>query len=218
MPGLYTNYRQGLYKINSLLPLYGVWGTIKIVIKNIVWVERMYRLEKDLSGSEEQVTPKIPLRVIYYSNDDLDLTMWKGREQILHIRGEYGILQFKKRFRRGDKIFVAYCGDDIVGFVWLEFPPGEDVGYLLSLDEAYTFDAWTFEAYRGNRALPVIQQEISKYLIQNHSNLRRIVTHIAVWNEPSLSGYRRAGYRITRLEASVSLMGFHRKFKLRQIV
>lgn len=206
------NFRRGKNKIESLLPLYGLIGTSKLIMKNTLWFERVYRLEKNLSTPEDQVNPKIPLQLMIFSGSDLDVDSWEGKKRIFEIRGEYGIAQFKERLARGDLLFIAQWQEKDVGFVWLEFPPGEDIGYSLSMDEAYTYDGWTYEEYRGNRALPFIQQGIMNYVRDSISNICTLVTHIAVWNGASISGDIRAGYVITRLELSVSIIGYHRKY------
>jgi hypothetical protein len=173
----------------------------------------MFRLEKELGLEEETATPKIPLKVVPMGNV-LDLENWGGRRQIEGIRGEYGLAQFSERLERGDVLFNAYWEEEFVGFVWLELPPVIDAGYPLEENEAYTHDGWTFEKYRGKRALPFIQQAVFNYVRENHPEIQFIVTHVAAWNKPSLAGDQRAGYLITRRDLSVVIFGFHKKFAL----
>lgn len=203
---------RGIRKIESFVPIYGVRGTLKIIARNVLWVETVYRLEKDLQIPESKVEPQIPIVVIMFG--DLDLSEWEGREQVQQIRGHYGLSQFRERLDRGDLLFSAYWESKFVGFVWLEFPPGVDAGYGLKNDEAYIYDSWTFEPYRGKRVSPTIQQTIFNYLRKKRPDIRHVITHVATWNKASLAGDQRAGYRITSRELSIVFWGYHRKFKL----
>ena len=140
---------------------------------------------------------------------------WPSKTKILEIRGEYGLDQFQKRFERGDLCFAAYSNSELVGFVWIEFPPGTEAGSPLLMEETYTYDGWTFEKYRGKRTLPIIQQAIMNYVRQQHKDIRKLVTHVATWNKASLSGDQRAGYSITQRELTIVIFGFHRKINLK---
>ena len=148
MSSLFRHTVQGWGKIRSLVPLYGLWGTFKIVVKNILWVERMCRLEKNLGVLENPIQLRIALKIVPYVND-LQFKRLEDRSEILTIRGNYGLQQFRKRFERGDIMFAAYREDKFVGFVWIEFPPVNDAGYSLEEGEAYTYDGWTFECIVG---------------------------------------------------------------------
>lgn len=210
---LVRNAQQGKRKIKSLLPIYGLAGTFSLIIKNTFWAETFWQLHKELSLPDPQVEPKIPIQILHYSLG-LNLDTWAGRSEILKIRGEYGLEQFKRLLERGDVLFCAYWGDLFTGYLWLQFPPVEDVGYKLKDDEAYTHSAWTFEEYRGKRVLPALQLAAIQYTRNNRPDLKRIVTHITTWNKPSIAGDLRAGYEIVRKELGISIAGYHKKFVL----
>ncbi len=205
-----SNAIQGRRKFTSLYQIYGIRSTLKQVRKNLLLLETTCRLDKDLSTSEVPIKSKIPLRIEVLSKG-LNLNHWEGRKKILQIRGEYGLVQFSKRFERGDLSFAAYSNGKFTGFIWIEFPPVTEAGYSLLHDEAYTYDAWTFDKFRGNRVMPFIQQSIFNHLRRERKDIRNIVTHVATWNKASLSGDQRAGYIITRLELIIVIFGFHRK-------
>jgi hypothetical protein len=212
MNGLIENAERGRRKFASYAEQFGVGGAIRQVWRNVFLIETMCRLDKDLQVMEDKVEPKIPLVVKPYSKIDFD--GWRDRPAILAIRGDYGLIQFKERFERGNIFFAAYSGDYFVGFVWLEFPPVIGAGYPLSDHEAYTYDGWTFEAYRGNRILPVIQQSIMDYVRMTRTDIQFLVTHVAARNQPSLSGDLRAGYRVGRKELALVFLGYHRKVRI----
>ena len=65
-----------------------------------------------------------------------------------------------------------------------------------------------------NVSLPVLQQAAMNDVRKHRPDIHILVTHIATWNKPSLSGDQRAGYKITRMELSIVLFGYHRKFGL----
>ena len=207
------NAAQGKRKFTSLYDIYGLWGAIKYISKNLLFIETVCRLDKNLHEAEKIVHPKIPIKIGILKKG-LILDEWNGKEDILSIRGIYGLEQFAKRFNRGDLCFVAYSHDDFAGFVWVEFPPVTEAGYSLQSAEAFTYDGWTFEKFRGNRVLPVLQQAIFAYVRVNRPDICSIATHVAIWNKASLSGDQRAGYKITRLERTIVLLGFHKKVPL----
>ncbi|GAB4403091.1 MAG: hypothetical protein OHK003_30780 [Anaerolineales bacterium] len=207
---LVQNAAQGKRKFVSLYRVYGFETALQATWRNIFFIETVCRLEKDLAIPDSPLTPAIPLTIELLSSKD-NLTTWTGKKEILALRGEYGMEQFHVRLQRGDLCFTACSEGGFAGFVWLEFPPGTEAGYPLQPHEAYTYDGWTFAAFRGKRVLPVIQQSIMAYVRAHHRDIRTLVTHVAVWNKPSLSGDQRAGYIIRRLERTFIILGVHRK-------
>lgn len=207
---LIRNAGQGRRKFISLYRAHGLREALGRTWNNIFLIETVCRLEKDLTAPDEIVEPAIPLN-IEIMGMDFDLVNWHGKRTILELRGEYGMEQFRARLARGDLCFAAYSNGGFAGFVWLEFPPGGEAGYPLQLQEAYTYDGWTFEKFRGKRILPVIQQVVMGHVRGHYKEINRLVTHVAVWNKPSLSGDQRAGYIIRRLERTIMILGIHRK-------
>ncbi len=199
----------------SFLPIYGIRGTVSLLTRNFLWVEIQYRFEKDLNTSDPPVSPKIPINTVSYAKG-FDVTSWDSKNEIVKIRGKFGLKRFQERLDRGEVLFVGYRQNTIVGFVWIQFPPHTEAGYVLSDSEAYTLDGWTFEEYRGKRALPVIQQAIMSYVRNERPKIERIVTHVAVRNRASISGDQRAGYVIVRKELSIAAMGFYKRFVLQK--
>jgi hypothetical protein len=211
------NSQQGRRKFVSLYPIYGLWRTLQQISRNIFLIEPVYRLDKDLNLHDIPVTPRIPLRVGFCSKG-FDIDNWDGRNKILNLRGNYGIEIFINRLERGDYLFVGYSNREFVGFVWIEFPPVTEAGYMLKYNEAYTYDGWTFEKFRGNGILPAMQQSIINYVRDYQPDIKNIVTHVANRNKASLSGDQKVGYRIVRQERSIVFLGIHRKHILDKIV
>lgn len=214
---LFSNAKQGRRKFVSLYRAHGLVEAIKLIWNNVLLVETVCRLEKDLTVPNKQVEPRIPVD-IEVLDKSFDLQNWQGRKEILKLRDEYGIEQFHMRLERGDLCFAAYSKGEFTGFVWLEFPPGSEAGYPLKMHEAYTYDGWTFDDFRGKRILPAIQQAIMKYVREHRKEIRDLVTHVAVWNKPSLSGDQRAGYIIQCLERTIMVLGVHRKQRLNRVI
>lgn len=210
MQRLARNAAQGKRKFASLYRAHGLRMAVQMAWRNMFLIETVYRLEKNLAAPESPVTPAIPLTIQILSGET-SLASWQGQKEVFSLRGEYGMEQFRLRLQRGDLCCAAYSEGRLAGFVWLEFPPGNEAGYPLQPHEAYTYDGWTFENFRGKRTLTAIQQFIMRYVRAHHANIRTLVTHVAVWNKPSLSGDQRAGYVIQRLERTVMILGFHRK-------
>ena len=210
----FYNASLGWNKFTSFLPIYGIRGTTALLLRNFLWVELNYRLEKDLGDADPEVNTAISIDVVSYCKG-FDVSEWKSRKEIEKIRGKFGLTRFQERLDRGEILFVGYCRDNIVGFVWIQFAPDTEAGYALSSNEAYTLDGWTFEEYRGKRVLPAIQQAILRYVRKNRPEIEYIVTHIAVGNRASIAGDQRAGYVVTRKEISFALFGWYRRVVLR---
>ena len=208
------NASLGWNKFTSFLPIYGIRGTTALLLRNFLWVELNYRLEKDLSSADPEVNAGIPINGVPYCKG-FDVSEWKSRKEIEKIRGKFGLTRFQERLDRGEILFVGYWGENIVGFVWIQFAPNTEAGYALSDNEAYTLDGWTFEEYRGKRVLPVIQQAIMSYVRKNRPDIENIVTHIAVKNRASIAGDQRAGYVVTKKEISFALFGWYKRVVLR---
>ena len=211
----FSNALRGTKKVKSLVPIYGVMGTIRLLLRNVFWLERMYRLEMDLDVIKNKVEPKITLNIVVHEKG-LDLSSWDGRREILEIRGNYGLIQFEERHQRGDLLVAAYWEERFVGFIWLELPPVEGAGYLLKKDEAYIFDVWTFEPYRGMRVLPALLQVSLNYIRVNNPRITTAIAHIALGNKPSIDGFARAGYNIQGVDLSLVFLGYHRKIRIRR--
>ena len=113
----FKNAWQGAMKIKSFIPIYGIKRSFEIILKNILWLETVVRLEKDLSTSDPKVEPKVPINVVRYSRDIISLDDWKNRDAIIRIRGEYGLTQFQKHLDRGDFFYTAYWEDKFLGFL-----------------------------------------------------------------------------------------------------
>lgn len=207
---LARNAALGRRKFVSLYRAQGFREALRAAWRNVLLIETVCRLEKDLAVPDKPVLPAIPL-TIETLNATSDLTTWQGRREILALRGGFGMEQFQARLRRGDLCFAAFSEGRFAGFIWLEFPPGVEAGYPLQPHEAYTYDGWTFADFRGKLVFPVIQQTIMKYVRSHHAHIQTLVTHVATWNKSSLSGDQRAGYVIRCLERTIMILGIHRK-------
>lgn len=183
-----------------------------MIARNVLWFEAVYRLERELQTPDDKVEPRIPISIVTVSSD-VDLKR-DVKEKVAKIRGDYGVSQFRERLERGDILFCAYSKENFVGFIWLmSSSVVVESGYKLQDGEAYHIDGWTFEPYRGNRVLSVLQQSIANYLIEERPDVRLLVGHAAIGNKASLAGYRRAGFVIVARELSVTLLGHNRKFR-----
>ena len=103
---LISNARKGKRKLDSLFSIYGFFGTVQELMKNIFLFEEVCRLDKLLAIQEKLVKPAIPINIEVYGKRH-DLKKWPGKKKILEIRGEFGLEQFRERLERGDLCFAA---------------------------------------------------------------------------------------------------------------
>lgn len=203
----------GTRKIRSFLPIYGFWGTLRMAVGNTLSFSIFYRMEKRLSNSEYKLVPRIPLSLKTISNLE-DLTD-EEKNKVHSIRGLYGFQQFVARLENSHIMFAMYANDDkLAAFVWLELPPVETAGIKVPHEMAFTYDAWTFTEYRGNRIFPVIQQNIFDYVRQNHPEVKSILTQVSIKNKASAYQDQSAGYIIVGLELSIILFGNNTRITL----
>lgn len=209
-------FGRGARILNSSFRARGLWQTLRLALEALLSIRFCYRLEKTLSNPEEKVDPKIPLTVTIISgSSSLEA---EDLNNIVKLRGYYGIINFHERLDRGDIMFCAHSERNFVGFVWLDLPPVDhrNAGYRLENDEAYTYDCYTFREYRGNKILPAIQQVLFAYLREKRSDIHSIVTHIMTKNKPSIAGFKRAGYIITGQDLYVVILGYYACFRLKK--
>lgn len=216
MSAFMKKIQSGVRKFRSLLPIYGFWGTVGQVLRNVLLIEVMYRFEKDLRVPEKKAIPTIPLQITPMKGD-VDFEQWGIREAVLKIRGEYGLDQFKERLANGDVLFCACSHEELAGFIWFNGFPVKGAGYKLKDDEGYLIDGWTFEPYRGKAILPALQQAVFDYARSHCPGIRTLVDHASAWNKPSIVGQQRAGLALVAREISIVLLGYHRKFHLNTI-
>jgi len=210
--GLFAQIIRGIRKTRSFFPVYGVRGTLKMALHDTLSMERVYRMEKRLDRGEYQLETKIPITIRTMSGE-LSLTKAEA-DKVRGIRGDYGIEQFEERLARGDIMFGAYHEEQLTGFVWLEYPPVRTAGCKVPDDMAFTYDAWTFEEFRGNRIFPAIQQAIFHHLREHNPEVKRVLTQVATWNKASAYADQSAGYIIVGLEWSVIVLGYNFRLKI----
>jgi len=210
--GLLAQFTRGVKKSRSYFSAHGMRDTINMVHHNVFSIELFYRMEKQLKQPELKLEAKIPLDIRTMSGK---LTLAdEALQKVRGIRGQYGLDQFEERLARGDVMFGAYNEDKLAAFVWLEYPPVVDAGYEVADDMGFTYDAWTFDEYRGNRIFPVIQQAIFDHVRENNPEIKRLLTQVATWNAASAIADQRAGYIILNVELSVIFIGYNKRFKI----
>lgn len=208
--------QRGFDKFKSLIPIYGYWGAITQILRNILLIEVSVRFEKDLRTPEEKVIPKIPLDIIPVQGE-ADLNKWGIREALFQIRGSYGVEQAEDRLKEGYVLFCAISEEKLAGFIWLNSFPVHGAGFKLKDDEAYHIDGWTFAPFRGKGVLPALQQGVFNYLRQYYPKIRTLIGHASAWNKASIIGQQRSGLILVARELSIVIFGFHRKFHLSKI-
>ena len=174
-------------------------------------VQKYVWFEKDLSIKEKSVQAKIPVDIRYYSIQEREEKDW-GEKEVLQLRGRPGLEQFEKRWKRGDVLGAAYQNGQLTSFVWIKKHPES---YRRNEGNwAHTYDGWTFERYRGNWLLPVLQQALFDYCRTEWKGITHIDTFVLTRNIPSLKGDSRAGYIPKSIFLQLRIIGQTFKFRL----
>lgn len=210
--GFLSQIKRGIRKIRSSVSVLGFAPTLKMTIHNIFSVELFYRMEKRLFTPEYKLTAKIPL-TIKEMRGEMTLAP-EDIKKVTGIRGKYGIEQFEERLAGGESMFGAYHEGELAAFVWIEYPPVSSAGCIVPDNMAFTYDAWTFDEFRGKRIFPVIQQRIFQHLRSHHPDITQVLTQVAAWNKSSSCADQSAGYIITGIELSVIFCGYNRRLRI----
>jgi len=133
--------------------------------------------KKDLNHPLREIRSKVELSVTESSKSDIEqvITLKASREGRSEIELQGEILQ---RFRRGDKCFVGKIGTEIVHYNWISFHCSDIVaGRFIHLknDEAFCYDGFTVEAWRGRAIHPEVNYRMLLHLQQ--TGYRRAYTH-----------------------------------------
>jgi GNAT superfamily N-acetyltransferase len=120
------------------------------VARTTAWARRgrviiIYR--KDLEGPLEPYRARTPIRIEITRDEAL-----VARLAALKRSDEDDASLYVRRVRRGQLCFVAWAGDEAVGFNWLAFDQELDEDRIVRMadDEVYCLDAFTVPAWRGH--------------------------------------------------------------------
>lgn len=171
-----------------------------------------YRIEIEPGSDQSHIVPSIPINIRIISGEFAFSE--EAQAKITSLRGSYGVLQFHERLARGDILFAAYHENSLAGFGWLQFAPAVEAGYRLPENTVYTYDAWVFDEFRGNRVFPAIKQEYSNYLREHHPEVERVLAHVATWNRSIIRADQAAGAYISGVDLAIIFLGYNRRFKI----
>ena len=104
----------------------------------------------------------------YEENSELDIKYLQLNEikYIESLIPGFGFWDAANRIFNGDRCLTLRKGNDIIGFIWVNFRVAEYKGTRFSLksNEAYLYTAWTFEDYRGNGYAGILRRKAYKLL------------------------------------------------------
>jgi len=105
-------------------------------------------------------------------------------------RGE----MFRWRLGDGCVCFVARAGADIVAYNWIRIRPGPDDGDLIAVaeGEAYQFDAYVDENWRGRRIAARLWSAM--HLFEKQQGCTTAYSKVSLLNRKSQRATRRAGW------------------------
>ncbi len=165
-----------------------------ILPRLIPWIfslKRYIRLEKDLNQPDPSIKPKVPVKMRLYHNFP-DINEHWGKDAIFKLRGSHGLAKFARRWHHGDVMIGAFVQEELAAFVWIKRKPAPY--RKKKIVWAHTYDCWTFDKYRGNNLLPVLQLALSRFCREDWPQITTIDTFVLKGNIPSLNGFLKAGY------------------------
>jgi ribosomal protein S18 acetylase RimI-like enzyme len=150
-------------------------------------IELALVFRQDLSEPVKILDAKVQIELTQASRDDVEqaasLNPSGSRRETFWWRLEDDCL-----------CFVARAASEIVAYNWVRLRPGPDDGDMIALAdrEAFHFDSYVHENWRGNR----IQEALSSRmrLFEKQSGCTATYTKISVFNRKSLRSSRRQGW------------------------
>ena len=149
---------------------------------------------KNSNGRREQIKVRMALPE---DIDELEQIMYQDRFEI------------KKRFKRGNRCFVACIGTRIVHYTWVsfykEYLPSINKWIELAEDEAYVYNVRTLSDFRGQGIFPFVLASICGQLRKD--GYKRILASIQSDNIPSQKAFEKAGFKKTQEISFLRILG-----------
>jgi GNAT superfamily N-acetyltransferase len=164
-----------------------------------------------------------PFYVFQEGLSDMNISKWYGKfdgyklgflelqdmEEISRIpfRNDSSLEQLSLRLREGKRCLGMKYRGKLVAFTWCDFNrfDFESFCFDLSKDEAYLFDAYTLEPYRGKGIAPYLRDQIYREL--NLLGKKRLYSVSDCFNTPALKFKMKLNAKIIELGLFVELFG-----------
>jgi GNAT superfamily N-acetyltransferase len=150
-------------------------------------IELALVFRQDLSEPVKILDAKVQIELTQASRDDVEqaasLNPSGSRRETFWWRLEDDCL-----------CFVARAASEIVAYNWVRLRPGPDDGDMIALAdrEAFHFDSYVHENWRGNRIQEALRSRMR--LFEKQSGCTATYTKISVFNRKSLRSSRRQGW------------------------
>jgi GNAT superfamily N-acetyltransferase len=160
---------------------------LREMLRPLVYWHAYYIFETDLTRQpvpEPYADEKIDVRVC---PDAVDLK--KGKAEIVSM-GQLEPAEVDSRFKRGDRVVIAYAGDEPTGYEWLCFTSGVlelafGVNWIVSPGEAVRYDKFVLPKWRGRRISTWLHS--ATVVCARDHGIMRTFSSISTVNKQSLS-------------------------------
>jgi prolyl-tRNA synthetase len=151
-------------------------------------------IKKEISHS----TPKgINIKI-----EELDVKRINELKQIREL-SPAKLNQFKNRFSKGDRCFIAKTvNDEICHYSWLRergvmhiFEVNKK--FVIQSNMCWIFDCRTKDSFKGRGIYPKLLSRLSNVLLEN-SHINEVYIDVSAKNVASIKGIEKAGFKPTR--------------------
>jgi len=124
------------------------------------------------------------IKISVLSGGDLNVLAFPRPQKVL-----------EQRLASGDKCFLAFMGEELVGFSWLSFCQyAEDnvrCNYEFGNDVVWDYDIYIEPRYRIGFAFAKLWQHVNEYMLEN--DIKGSMSRISAENTPSIRSHEKLG-------------------------
>jgi hypothetical protein len=141
---------------------------------------------------ESDLTRELPRP---YSTAKFDVVICTARDELAGITprilsmGELSAAEVERRFCRGDAMALAYSSGEPVGYMWMGFSSGIELGFdtcwIIRNGEALRYGSFVIPSFRGHAVHSVVNSALNSYALER--GVTRTLGSVSALNPQSLS-------------------------------
>jgi hypothetical protein len=177
-------------------------------IRETIWSSSLYRRTRRIAAALTRPLRRIELALVFRQDLSEPVKILDAKVQIELTQASRDDVEqaaslnpsgsrretFWWRLENDCLCFVARAASEIVAYNWVRLRPGPDDGDMIALAdrEAFHFDSYVHENWRGNRIQEALRSRMR--LFEKQSGCTATYTKISVFNRKSLRSSRRQGW------------------------
>ena len=170
----------------------GLAGKIRLVLQELFFHKEiiLVAVPESFVVNNDKMNPDVSIKVISSYQDCKDYI--RAFEAAYYVRYTDA---WPRHFEAGEKLVLAFDGNKVAGFVWLQQGTTVKGTYYIRLlkDECRTYREGVFPEFRGKKIYSTMKSLILENLFQNGAT--RVYVDVFKDNIPSLKAQLNAGFK-----------------------